>query len=125
MNALDLSDLLENLREPGTSRLSASRVAHLFDMQLQELAELAKVHRNTLRVHPESPKLQKALRDLVRLLCALKQQARVTLRHYPEPADLLQMIQDVDRMLRDFLDQHWLAPEARTSLDRPAIGSRT
>lgn len=70
MNALDLSDLLENLREPGTSRLSASRVAHLFDLQLQELAELAKVHRNTLRVHPETPKLQKALRDLVRLLCA-------------------------------------------------------
>ncbi|MDP3883653.1 MAG: BPSL0761 family protein [Hydrogenophaga sp.] len=53
----------------------------------------------------------------------LKQQARMTLRHYPDPADLLQMIQDVDRMPRDFLDQHWLAPEVRTSLDRPAPGS--
>lgn len=70
MNTLGLSDILENLREPGTSRLSATSVAHLFDLQLQELAELAKVHRNTLRVHPESPKLQRALRDLVRLLCA-------------------------------------------------------
>lgn len=55
----------------------------------------------------------------------LKQQARVALRHYPEPADLLQMIQDVDRMPRHFLDQHWLAPEVRTPLDRPAHGSST
>jgi len=55
----------------------------------------------------------------------LKQQARMTLRHYPDPADLLQMIQDVDRMPRDFLDQHWLAPEVRTSLGRPAPGSST
>lgn len=56
----------------------------------------------------------------------LKQQARMTLRHYPDPADLLQMIQDVDRMPRDFLDQHWLAPEVRTPpLDRPAPGSST
>lgn len=55
----------------------------------------------------------------------LKQQARLTLRHYPEPTELLQMIQDVDRMPRDFLDQHWLAPEMRTSLDRPAPRSST
>ena len=43
----------------------------------------------------------------------LKHQARVTLRHYPEPSDLLRMIEDVNRMPRDFLDQHWLEPEAR------------
>ena len=55
----------------------------------------------------------------------LKQQARMTLRHYPDPADLLQMIQDVDRMPRDFLDQHWLAPEVRSSLGRPEPGSNT
>ncbi|MCY1546206.1 hypothetical protein D9M68_821940 [compost metagenome] len=41
----------------------------------------------------------------------LRQQSRVTLRHYPEPLDLKQMVLDVDRMPRDFLDQHWLAPE--------------
>lgn len=70
MNTLGLSVFLENLREPGTSRFSPTSVAHLFDMPLQELAGLAKVHLNTLRTHPESPKLQRTLRDLVRLLYA-------------------------------------------------------
>lgn len=41
----------------------------------------------------------------------LRQQAQFTLRHYPEPRDLQRMISDVDRMPREFLDQHWLAPE--------------
>lgn len=71
MNAPDLSVLLEELHESGTSRFSASSVAHLFDLQLQELADLAKVHRNTLRTHPESPRVQGFLLDLVRLLCAV------------------------------------------------------
>jgi hypothetical protein len=53
----------------------------------------------------------------------LRQQARVTLRHYPVPADLMQMVQDVDRMPRDFLDQHWLAPEVRAPIVRPKSGS--
>lgn len=70
MNTLGLPVLIENLREPGTSRFPPTSVAHLLDMQLQELADLAKVHRNTLRTHPESPKVQEALRDLVRLLYA-------------------------------------------------------
>lgn len=43
----------------------------------------------------------------------LKYRARMALRHYPEPVDLLSMVQDVDRMPREFLDQHWLAPEAK------------
>lgn len=55
----------------------------------------------------------------------LRQQARTTLRHYPDPSELLQMIQDVDRMPRNFLDQHWLAPELRTPLVRPTPGSGT
>lgn len=41
----------------------------------------------------------------------LRRQAQVTLRHYPSPQDLQWMIQDIDRMPREFLDQHWLAPE--------------
>ena len=41
----------------------------------------------------------------------LRQQAQFTLRHYPAPQDLERMIHDVDRMPREFLDQHWLAPE--------------
>lgn len=62
--------VLESLREPGSSRLSPPALAELLDMQQQELASLAGVHRNTLRLHPESPRLQAALRDLVRLLSA-------------------------------------------------------
>lgn len=41
----------------------------------------------------------------------LRQQAQFILRHYPVPRDLERMIHDVDRMPREFLDQHWLAPE--------------
>lgn len=55
----------------------------------------------------------------------LKQQVRMTLRHYSEPADLLQMIQDVDRVPRDVLDQHWLAPEVRAQLVRSNPRSST
>ena len=64
------ADMLESLREPGTSRISPSKLAALLDMQQQDLALLAGVHRNTVRLHPESPRLQAALRDLVRLLSA-------------------------------------------------------
>lgn len=45
-------------------------VAQVLGLQYQDLAELAKVHRNTLRTHPESPRLQSALRDVMRVLSA-------------------------------------------------------
>ena len=64
------ADVLESMREPGTTRLSPSRLAALLEMQQQDLASLSGVHRNTLRTHPESPRLQAALRDLVRVLSA-------------------------------------------------------
>ena len=64
------ADFFESMREPGTSRLSPSRLAALLEMPQQDLAALAGVHRNTLRMHPESPRLQATLRDLVRLLSA-------------------------------------------------------
>jgi hypothetical protein len=64
------ADVLESVREAGTSRISARSVADALDLPYQELAALAGVHRNTLRTHPESPRLQAALRDLVRVLSA-------------------------------------------------------
>lgn len=51
------ADFLESMREPGTSRLSPSRLAALLAMPQQDLAALAGVHRNTLRMHSESPRL--------------------------------------------------------------------
>jgi DNA-binding XRE family transcriptional regulator len=71
MNPATFSSVMENhLRERGTSRLSAEGMARTLDLQQQELAHLAGVHRNTLRMHPESPKVQDTLRGLSRLLSA-------------------------------------------------------
>lgn len=70
MPALALPDVLETVHQPGTSDLSAAGVAELFGLQLQDLAAIAAVHRNTIRTHPNTPKLQAALRDLMRVLSA-------------------------------------------------------
>jgi hypothetical protein len=70
MSSLAFADVLESAREAGTSRFSAANIARALDLQYQDLATLAGVHRNTLRTHPESPKLQAAMRDLMRVLSA-------------------------------------------------------
>jgi hypothetical protein len=72
MSAL-ASDILESVREPGTARFSPANFARLLDLQQQDLAALAHVHRNTIRTHPESPKLQEAMRVLARVLSAAMQ----------------------------------------------------
>ena len=70
MTATAFADVLESTREAGTSRFSATSVADALGLQYQDLATLAGVHRTTLRTHPESPRLQAALRDLMRVLSA-------------------------------------------------------
>lgn len=86
------ADVLESTREPGTSRFSASSVADVLGLQQQDLAELAGVHRNTVRTHPESPRLQTALRDLMRMLSAATalqpdpQRAIFLIKNEPIPA---------------------------------------
>ncbi|NEL43102.1 MAG: DNA-binding protein, partial [Xanthomonas perforans] len=55
--------LTERLRVPDRTILSPSAMAGLLDLSQQELAELAGVHRNSLRVHPESPRVQDLLRN--------------------------------------------------------------
>jgi DNA-binding XRE family transcriptional regulator len=64
------ANTLESAREAGSSRLSAANLANILGLQQQDLATLAGVHRNTLRTHPESPKLQTTLRELMRVLSA-------------------------------------------------------
>lgn len=98
------SDVLESAREPGTSRFSAPGIADILGLQQQDLAELARVHRNTLRTHPESPRLQSALRDLMRVLSAAMavqpdaQRAIFFIKNEPIPSfrhkTLLQLVQD-------------------------------
>lgn len=64
-------EFLESLKEPKAPRtLSPSRLAEALELPAQELAGLARVHRNTLQSAPASPKLQSAMRDIVRVLSA-------------------------------------------------------
>ncbi len=98
------SDVLESMREPGTSRFSASGIADILGLQQQDLAVLAGVHRNTLRTHPESPRLQATLRDLMRVLSAATatqpdlRRAIFLIKNEPIPAfrhkTLLQLVQE-------------------------------
>lgn len=104
MNSSAFSHVLELAREEGTSRLSATNIAAALDIQYQDLAALAGVHRNTLRTHPESPKLQTALRDLMRVLSAAAavqpdiERAFFMIKNEPIPAfrhkTLLQLLQE-------------------------------
>jgi len=104
MSAVMFPDLLESMREPGTSRFSVAGIADALDLQQQELATLARVHRNTLRTHPESPRLQSTLRDLMQVLsaaCAIQpdpQRAIFLIKNEPIPSfrhkTLLQLVQD-------------------------------
>lgn len=70
MTAIAFDRVLETLREKGSPNLSPARIADRLALQVQELATTAGVHRNTLRTHPDSPKLQQFLRNLVRVLSA-------------------------------------------------------
>lgn len=98
------ADVLESTREPGTSRFSALGIAAVLGLPQQDLASLAGVHRNTLRTHPESPRLQATLRDLMRVLSAASalqpdpQRAIFLIKNEPIPAfhhkTLLQLVQE-------------------------------
>ena len=64
-------EFLESLREPASrAALSPARLADALELPMQELASLARVHRNTLQSAPSSPKLQASMRDIVRVLSA-------------------------------------------------------
>lgn len=92
MSAHALPVVLEAVHQPGTSDLSATGVAELFGLQLQDLAALAAVHRNTIRTHPNTPRLQAVLRDLMRVLSAAslvrpdKDSALFLIKNAPIPA---------------------------------------
>jgi len=103
MSAVVFPELLESMREPGTSRFSVAGIADMLDLQQRDLATLAGVHRNTLRTHPESPRLQSTLRDLMQVLsaaCAIQpdpQRAVFLIKNEPIPSfrhkTLLQLVQ--------------------------------
>jgi hypothetical protein len=104
MSATAFASVLESARQAGTSHLSAANMANLLGLQQQDLAMVVGVHRNTLRMHPESPRLQAALRDLMRVLSAAVQvlpdmeRALFLIKNQPIPLfhhkTLLQLVQD-------------------------------
>lgn len=70
MNAMAIDVLADQVREPGEPIISPQRMAELLHVELQELAAVAGVHRNTLRVSPAAARLQDSLRDILRVLSA-------------------------------------------------------
>lgn len=58
------------LDTPDSPYLSPNKVAHVFSLQLQELADAAHVHRNTLNARPQAPKVQALLQSILRVLSA-------------------------------------------------------
>nr|WP_180166591.1 DNA-binding protein [Stenotrophomonas sp. SbOxS2]NYT99443.1 DNA-binding protein [Stenotrophomonas sp. SbOxS2] len=73
MSAVSYAEFSESLREPGTTDLSPTAIGEVLGLGQQELAQLAGVHRNTMRLHPDSPRVQALLRNLARVLTAMTQ----------------------------------------------------
>lgn len=68
MNAVLWEPVSERFREADTPFLSAERLGAFFGFQVQEVADRARVHRNTLRARPHTGALQNYLKNLVRVL---------------------------------------------------------
>ena len=58
------------LDESSSLLLSPVKIASALSLQLQELADSAHVHRNTLSSRPQSPKVQALLKNIMRVLSA-------------------------------------------------------
>ena len=67
MVALQIAPFLD---QPSSPFLSPAKIASALSLQLQELADSAHVHRNTLTARPQSPKVQALLKDILRVLSA-------------------------------------------------------
>jgi hypothetical protein len=68
-----IDQFVESLREPGTSDLSPALMAATLGVAQHDLAAVIGVHRNTLRLHPESFRVQESLRGLVSVVAAAAQ----------------------------------------------------
>jgi hypothetical protein len=65
-----ISGFVESLQEPRTPYISPKRFSAALGVQIAGLANLAGVHRNTLR-NPASERLQDKLREMVRVISAV------------------------------------------------------
>lgn len=65
-----LESLAETFREPDHAYLSPRRIGNALGLQIQSVAERARVSRNTPTARPQNENLQHYLRDVVRVLAA-------------------------------------------------------
>lgn len=70
-----INSLAENFREPHRSYLSPRRVGDALGLQIQSLAERARVSHNTPAARPQNETLQHYLREVVRVLVAAEKAA--------------------------------------------------
>jgi len=69
--ATSFADFVITLKDQNSrTALSPERMADALGLPIQRLANLARVHRNTVSFTPTSPKLQDAMVDVVRVLSA-------------------------------------------------------
>ena len=68
MNTVQQEPFVERFRESNTPYLSPAKVGDFFGLRVQELAERARVHRNTPAARPHTPQLQKYLQEMLRVL---------------------------------------------------------
>lgn len=68
MTTVQQEPFAERFREPDTPYLSPSKVGDFFGLRVQELAERARVHRNTPTARPHTPQLQRYLQEMLRVL---------------------------------------------------------
>ena len=84
-----LSPHLEALQLDDRISLSPKKMAKLLDMSIGDLADAALVHRNTMRMHPESTELQNFLREIFRVFVSAegitrdRSKAALWLRYQP------------------------------------------
>lgn len=71
--SLSFDRFFYTVREDELPIISPAKFARAFHMQIQEVAIEARVHRNTLRRHPESPQAQQFLRDSLKVLSAVSE----------------------------------------------------
>lgn len=64
-----VSGFVASLQEPHTPYISPSRLSKALGVKVANLAELAGVHRNTLR-NPSSERLQGRMREMVKVISA-------------------------------------------------------
>lgn len=67
---LDFQAFAEGLRAPDQMLIAPDRFAAALQLRQQELAELAHVHRTTVADAPSNAKLQRYMRDTLRVLSA-------------------------------------------------------